>query len=66
MTVSQRLINESIRLNTFFRIENGRGYYIENGYPYTKKEFEEKYPVPLKVSNDPMYDNSDKTKKWMQ
>lgn len=65
MTFTERLNNEYKRLNTFFRIENGRGFYVENGYPYTRKEFEDKYPTPLRVSSDPMYGNSDKTKDWM-
>jgi hypothetical protein len=46
MTIAQRIKNEQKRLNTLFKIENGRGYYVEDGYAYTRKEFEEKYPVP--------------------
>lgn len=66
MTFSQRLENEQKRIYTLFTIVNGRGFYLENGIPYTRKEFEEKYPAPLVVNSDPQFEDIDSTRKWMR
>jgi hypothetical protein len=64
MTITERLNNEYKRLYTLFHVENGKGFYIEDGKFYTREEFEDKYPVPL-VARPQEKDNSDPTKKWM-
>lgn len=34
--------------NTPFIItETGKGFFVEDGIPYTRKEFEQKYPLPF-------------------
>lgn len=64
MTVTERLNNEYKRLYTFFIIENGIGFYVENGKPYTRKEFEEKYPVPL-LTRAEEKENIDPKQNWL-
>jgi len=64
MTFIERLHNEYKRLYTLFTIENGRGFYLENGVPYTREEFEKKYPVAL-IARPQEKENSDNTKQWM-
>lgn len=49
MSISERLSNEYKRLYTLFVIVNGKGFYIEDGKMYTRKEFEDKYPTPLRI-----------------
>lgn len=64
MTVTERLHNEYKRLYTFFIIENGTGYYLEDGIPYTRKEFEEKYPVAIRIRADEK-ENADPKQNWL-
>lgn len=64
MTVSERLRNEEIRLYTPFFIINGKGFYIEDGKPYTRKEFEDKYPTPLRIRGEEK-ENADPKQTWL-
>jgi hypothetical protein len=69
MTPTEYLFNLEMRTNTLFRIENGRGFYILNDIPYTRKEFEQLYPMPLTVRLPNLTykgENVDKTKDWLK
>lgn len=64
MTVTERLNNEYKKLYTLFHVENGAGYYIEDGIPYTRKEFEDKYPTPLRIRGEEK-ENADPKQTWL-
>lgn len=65
MTFSERLHNETMRKQLRYVFENGRGYYIENGQPYTEEEIHKKYPVAIKAHDGKTKENVDGTKKWL-
>jgi hypothetical protein len=64
MTITERLHNEQKRLITLFTIIEGKGFYIEDGKPYTRKEFEDKYPVPLRARAEEK-ENADPKQNWL-
>ena len=66
LTPSKYLLNKELQTNSLFKILKGKGFYIINGKPVPKVEFESLYPIDLPLQNKPFKgENSDRTKSWM-
>jgi hypothetical protein len=67
--IATYLANKEKQESTPFKIIGGTGYYIVDGKPIHKDEYESQYPIePIITLDDPKRwkgENKDKTKNWM-